>query len=257
MKYFTVIFLVITSVLTGCKNSGKVTTKNQESTTEKVAVEKTNETIASSSNTHKVVVIEKIPAGGYVYLKVSEKEKQYWIAVPGKQVKIGATYYYDGGMEMRNFESKILKRTFDRVIFAQGIREKNNEVGSKHKKETNKKVNAVKKKNTTPKSKVGIIEKASNGIRVADLFENPKAYQNKQVIIKGKAVKVNNGIMGVNFIHLQDGTTGNGQYDITVTSNEIVKIGDIITLKGTVILNKDFGAGYVFDVLIEKAVVLK
>ncbi|WCC44697.1 hypothetical protein PJW08_14055 [Tenacibaculum finnmarkense] len=261
MKYFTVIFLVITSVLTGCKNSGKVTIKNQESTTEKVAVEKNNDQNSDKkamySNAHKVVVIEKIPAGGYVYLKVSEKEKEYWIAVPGKQVKIGATYYYDGGMEMRNFESKILKRTFDRVIFAQGIREKINEVGSKPKKETNKKANAVKKKNTTPKSKVGIIEKASNGIRVADLFENPKAYQNKEVIIKGKAVKVNNGIMGVNFIHLQDGTTGNGQYDITVTGNEIVKIGDIITLKGTVILNKDFGAGYVFDVLIEKAVVLK
>ncbi|WP_233883026.1 hypothetical protein [Tenacibaculum piscium] len=254
MKYFTVIFLVITSVLIGCKNSENTTAITPKSITEKVVVEKNTEEKVMSSNTHQVVVLEKIDAGGYVYLKVSEKEKeegkQYWIAVPGKQVKIGATYYYDGGMEMRNFESKTLKRTFDRVIFAQGIRDEKKKINNNIKNKT------IKKNATTGKSKINI-EKATNGIRIAQLFENPKAYQNKEVSIKGQAVKVNNGIMGVNFIHLQDGTTGNGQYDITVTSNESVKIGDIITLKGTVILNKDFGAGYVFDVLIEKAVVLK
>ncbi|WP_233899906.1 hypothetical protein [Tenacibaculum piscium] len=254
MKYFTVIFLVITSVLIGCKNSKNTTAITPKSITEKVVVEKNTEEKVMSSNTHQVVVLEKIDAGGYVYLKVSEKEKeegkQYWIAVPGKQVKIGATYYYDGGMEMRNFESKTLKRTFDRVIFAQGIRDEKKKINNNIKNKT------IKKNATTGKSKINI-EKATNGIRIAQLFENPKAYQNKEVSIKGQAVKVNNGIMGVNFIHLQDGTTGNGQYDITFTSNESVKIGDIITLKGTVILNKDFGAGYVFDVLIEKAVVLK
>jgi hypothetical protein len=62
--------------------------------------------------------------------------------------------------------------------------------------------------------------------------------------------------MGVNFMHLQDGTKGNGQFDITVTSNDRFIVGNIVTIKGTVVLNKDFGAGYSYDVLIEKAVIL-
>ena len=106
------------------------------------------------------------------------------------------------------------------------------------------------------KTSVVNVEKAPNGIRIAELFENPKAYLNKQVIIKGQVVKVNNGVMQVNFVHLQDGSTGNGKYDITITTNDEFKIGEVVTIKGTVILNKDFGAGYVYDVLIEKAVIL-
>ncbi|WBX72790.1 hypothetical protein PG913_07690 [Tenacibaculum pacificus] len=246
MKYFTVIFLMILGFITSCKDSEKSKmTKSTKSTTEKKSVKK-----VASSNSHKIVVIEKIPAGGYIYLKVLENDKKYWIAVPGRQIKIGATYYYDEGMEMKNFESKILKRTFDTVIFAQGVRDEENKTKNKINNRT------VKKNINKRKTKVVNIEKAINGIRISELFENPKVYQNKEVIIKGEVVKVNNGIMGVNFIHLQDGTTGNGEYDITITTNEKVKVGDIITIKGTVILNKDFGAGYLFDVLIEKVSVL-
>ncbi|MEX6625341.1 hypothetical protein [Tenacibaculum salmonis] len=246
MKYFTVIFLIILGFITSCKDSEKSKTiKPTKNLTEKKSVEN-----LVSLNTHKVVVIEKIPAGGYIYLKVSENDKKYWVAVPGREIKIGATYYYDEGMEMKNFESKILKRTFDTVIFAQGVRDEENKTKNKINNKT------IKKSTNKGKTKVVNIEKAANGIQISELFENPKTYQNKEVIIKGQAVKVNNEIMGVNFIHLQDGTTGNGEYDITITTNEKVKIGDIITIKGTVILNKDFGAGYLFDVLIEKAIVL-
>ncbi|KGL62667.1 OB-fold nucleic acid binding domain-containing protein [Polaribacter sp. Hel1_85] len=235
MKYFTLIFLITIGLLTGCKESEKTKTKK-----EKVPVE-----TLTSQNTHQIVVLEKIAAGGYVYLKVLEKEKEYWVAVPGRQIKIGATYYYDGGMEMRKFESKSLKRTFESVIFAQGIRDKKNGVKKVEKSNLQK-----------GKSNVVNVEKAPNGIRIATLFENLEKYQNKQVIIKGQVVKVNNGILGVNFLHLQDGTKGNGKYDITVTSNDEFKIGDVVTIKGTVVLNKDFGSGYAYEVLIEKAIIL-
>ena len=237
MKYFTLLFLITIGLLTGCKDSEKA-----KPTEEKKPIEN----VASSSNTHQVVVNEKIAAGGYIYLKVSEKDKEYWMAIPGRPIEIGATYYYDQGMEMGKFESKSLKRTFENIVFAQGVRDNKDAVKTAKKKIVNK-----------GNSKVVNIDKAANGIRVAELFENPEAYQNKEVIIKAQVVKVNNGIMGVNFMHLQDGTKGNGQFDITVTSNERFRVGSVVTIKGIVVLNKDFGAGYSYDVLIEKAIILQ
>ena len=236
MKYFTLIFLIIIGLLTGCKDS-----KKAKPAEKKVPVES-----VTSSNTHQVVVIEKIAAGAYIYLKVSEKDKEYWMAIPGRPIEIGATYYYDQGMEMGKFESKSLKRTFDHIVFAQGVRDNKDAVKTAKKRIVNK-----------GNSKVVNVDKATNGIRIAELFKNPEAYQNKQVIIKAQVVKVNNGIMGVNFMHLQDGTKGNGQFDITVTSNDRFRVGSVVTIKGIVVLNKDFGAGYSYDVLVEKAVILQ
>ena len=222
MKYFTLLFLITIGLLTGCKDSEKV-----KHTKEKKPVEN----VVSFSNTHEVVVLEKIAAGGYMYLKVSEKDTKYWMAIPGRPIEIGATYYYDQGMEMGKFESKSLKRTFEHIVFAQGVRDNKDVIKTAKKKIVNK-----------GNSKVVNVDKAANGIRIAELFENPEAYQNKQVIIKAQVVKVNNGIMGVNFMHLQDGTKGNGQFDITVTSNDRFRVGSVVTIKGTVVLNKDFGA---------------
>ncbi len=244
MKKIIALSLMILCFLVSCKDSGKT-----KSTEEKIPYEDVIKTTKVegliNKNTHQIIVIEKLAAGGYIYLNVLEKGKEYWMAIPGRQIEIGATYYYDGGMEMIKFESKTLKRTFESVIFAEGVREKMNGIQKVEK-------ISVSKGDTSAVN----VEKAPNGIRIAELFKNPKGYLNKQVIIKGEVVKVNNGIMNVNFVHLQDGTKANGEYDVTITSNDTFKIGDVVTIKGTVVLNKDFGAGYVYDVLIEKAVVL-
>ncbi|MDO6759315.1 hypothetical protein Q4566_03815 [Tamlana sp. 2_MG-2023] len=244
MKKFIALSLTTICLLVSCKDSEKTTPKKEQNSYEDVI--KTNKTEdLASENTHKIIVTEKISSGGYIYLKVKENEEEYWMSIPDRQIEIGATYYYDGGMVMKNFESKTLNRTFENVIFAEGIRDQIN------------KVKQVENRNIQKgKLSVDNIEKAPNGIRIAELFENPEAYSNKEIIIKGEVVKVNNGIMQVNFVHLQDGSIGNGQYDITITTNDEFKIGEVVTIKGTVILNKDFGAGYVYDVLIEKAVKL-
>jgi hypothetical protein len=239
MKKIILTSITVIGILASCTNSGS----NKATQEEYQPIEQKTNTIHATNSVHKVVVKETIASGGYVYLKVSEKETEYWMAIPNRKVEVGATYYHDGGMMMKNFESKTLKRTFAEVLFAQGIRE--NQDGA----------NEVAKKSTAQgETSVSGIDKAPNGIRIAELFENTKGFEGKEVIIKGKVVKVNNGIMGVNFAHLQDGTTGNGQYDITFTSNDTFNVDDVVTIKGVVVLNKDFGAGYTYDVIIEKAV---
>ena len=79
----------------------------------------------------------------------------------------------------------------------------------------------------------------------------------KTVKIRGKVVKVNNGIMKRNFLHIQDGTGGQGTNDVTITSDQTANVGDEVTVTGTVVLNRDFGFGYMYPILIEQSTIDK
>jgi hypothetical protein len=94
-----------------------------------------------------------------------------------------------------------------------------------------------------------------NLVSVADLYKGKDALNGQQVTLSGKVVKVNNRIMGRNFLHLQDGTGSaeDGSNDITVTSQDTANVGDQVTITGTLVLDHDFGGGYSYPLLIEKA----
>lgn len=96
------------------------------------------------------------------------------------------------------------------------------------------------------------IKKTVEGVNV-----DQAALKGKIVQIHGKVVKVNNGIMKRNFLHIQDGTGGQGTNDITVTSNQTANVGDEVTVTGTVALNVDFGFGYMYPILIEQSTIEK
>lgn len=88
---------------------------------------------------------------------------------------------------------------------------------------------------------------------VAALYQEKSALAGKEVRVQGKVVKVNNGIMDRNFLHVQDGTGGEKTNDIPVTSKQTAKVGDQVLVKGRVLVNKDFGAGYAYPLLLEEA----
>ena len=88
---------------------------------------------------------------------------------------------------------------------------------------------------------------------VAALNQNKATLAGKTVSAQGKVVKVNNGIMGRNFLHLQDGTGDAANNDLTITSKQTAKVGDQVTISGVVALNKDFGSGYSYPLLIKEA----
>jgi CRISPR/Cas system CMR subunit Cmr6 (Cas7 group RAMP superfamily) len=78
-----------------------------------------------------------------------------------------------------------------------------------------------------------------------------KSYSGKVVKIKGKVTKFNPAIMEKNWVHIQDGTDFRNEFDITVTTNVFVTVGDTITFEGKIALDQDFGYGYVYKVLME------
>ncbi len=88
-------------------------------------------------------------------------------------------------------------------------------------------------------------------IKITDLFANKKSYDGKVVKVTGKVVKYNPGIMGKNWVHIQDGTDYEGVYDLTVTTSQPAKVGDIMTFEGKIALDKDFGYGYFYTVIME------
>ena len=208
------------------------------------------EAVKENTNSHTITVKEVLNANSYTYLLATEGEKEFWIAVPKTDVKVGKTYTYEGGMEMKKFESKDLKRTFDSVFFVEGLIDPDAPEVTE--------TAAINPKDILPDTELSKgITLAKGAISLHDLFSGRDKLEGKTVILTGKVVKFMPEIMSKNWIHLQDGTSYNGFNDITITTLEKVKVDEIVTLKGTVVLNKDLGSGYKYDVLIEDAVVVK
>ena len=89
------------------------------------------------------------------------------------------------------------------------------------------------------------------------LYQEKANLSGHQVQLRGKIVKVNNAIMNRNFLHLQDGTGQEGKNDLTITSQDTAEVGDEVVVTGTIAVDKDFGAGYTYPILLEQATVAK
>jgi hypothetical protein len=192
-------------------------------------------------------VTETMNSGGYTYVKLENSGKEMWVAVPNMAVKIGETMSFAPGMEMRNFESKSLNRTFETIIFSAGPAGGSSAADQ----------SAQKAKATAAPAEEIKVEKASapNAYTVAELHEKSAELDKKPVALRGKVVKVSPAIMGKNWIHIQDGSgsASGGTNDLLVTSQDLPAVGDVVTAKGTLYKDKDFGSGYKYGVIIEEA----
>ena len=92
---------------------------------------------------------------------------------------------------------------------------------------------------------------------VEALYQEKADLSGHQVQLHGKIVKVNNAIMNRNFLHLRDGTGKDGSNDLTITSQDTAEVGDEVVVTGTITVDKDFGAGYTYPILLEQATVSK
>ena len=208
--------------------------------------------------THSVIVKEVLSATSYTYLFVSEGEKEYWIAIPSMNVEVGKTYSFENPMEMKNFESKDLKRTFETIYFVEGIVDLS--LPLKNEDEVKNPHNALTQTGDGGETKTQLlpgITLTKGAISLHDLFSTKDNLAGKTVTLTGKVVNYNPDIMNKNWIHMQDGSSFNGFNDVVVTTLAKVAVDDIISIKGVVSLNKDLGYGYKYDVLIEDATLVK
>jgi hypothetical protein len=192
---------------------------------------------------HIAKVIEKIPAKGYTYLQVSENKEDFWIAVPTMEVEIGETVYFSRYMVMYDFKSDNIDKSFDEILFVEDARKSPTPDEMKN---IHSGVASVEKQTIT-------INQVKDGKTVQQIFADKSSLSGQSVKVKGKVVKFNKQIMKRNWIHIQDGTGTEKDFDLVITSDDEVSVGDIIVAEGKVSVDKDFGAGYFFPVLIEDA----
>ncbi len=234
------LFIVLAFALFACNST---TTEAYQEQAPKSATHETPEM-------HKAVVEEVMQTSVYTYLLMNENGSKAWIAIPKKEVNPGETYYYKEGVEMPNFKSKELDRTFDKVSLVEGISAGPTQTKSPG---TMQQQQQPAGKQTPARGVVAEITHAEDEVSLARIFADPGAYANKTVKVRGTVVKVNEHIMGKNWIHIQDGTEHDGQFDLTITTLETVKPGNVVTVEGNIILNKDFGYGYNYDIIMEDA----
>ncbi len=200
-------------------------------------------------------VVQTMNSGGYTYVEIENKGKKLWVAIGETKIKKGDMVTFKPGAVMENFESKTLKRKFDRIIFSEGLATPG--AAAAEPKPTGSKDKAVATKENVK------VEKAAgaNAYTVEDLYKKRAALNNKPVTVKGKVVKVSMGIMQRNWIHIQDGTgnASKGTHNLVVTSTaqNVPAKGDVVTASGTFIKDKDFGSGYKYEAIIENATFAK
>jgi len=196
-------------------------------------------------------VLEVQNVEGYSYLRLKTAQGDTWAAVPTAKVKKGEKVTIAEPMVMNNFESKALKRKFDKVVF--GTLASGAAVAAAAAAQPAVPPHALPKGVEAPDAKV---PKASgpDARTVAEIMTKPDALKEKPVVVRAKIVKINSGIRGVNWVHLRDGSgsAASGTNDLIITTKEELKVGDIVTMKGVVRTDKDFGAGYVYKVLVEE-----
>jgi len=191
-------------------------------------------------------VLEVRDVESYTYLRLKTKDGETWAAISRAPVKTGAKVTLENVMVMKDFESRSLKRTFPTILFGSLAGAAGNGMAPARA--------APAPAPDTPDAKV---PKASgpNARTVAEIVTKSAELKDKPVLVRGKVVKYNAAIMEKNWIHLRDGSgsAANGSNDLIVTSANQVKVGDVVTVKGIVRTDKDFGSGYAYKVLVEDA----
>ena len=186
----------------------------------------------------------------YTFLRLRTDRGETWAAVPATgTIRKGSKVTIDNVTVMKNYQSPELKKTFATIAF-----------GSVGQGERPGGGNAMVAAHTgvVPAQDPAVRVARANALNartVAEVLANPVAFKDKPVVIRGKVVKYNPGIMGKNWIHLQDGTGSAAAKtnDLLVTTTEPASVGDVVTVKGVLHTDKDFSLGYSYKALVEEA----
>jgi membrane-associated protease RseP (regulator of RpoE activity) len=209
--------------------------------------------VAAKPSNLKVIsgeVLEVKDVESYTYMRLKTASGEVWSAVATAAVKKGDKVSIEDATQMDNFESKTLKKKFPVIFFGNLANPKLSpaaaaQVASAH--AAAPKVEGVDAK----------VSKANgpDARSVSEMVSKVAELKDKNVVVHAKVVKYNGGIMGKNWLHLRDGSgaAADGSNDIAATTQEQLKVGDVVTLKGILRKDKDFGSGYTYKVLIEEA----
>ncbi len=195
-------------------------------------------------------VVETMDAATYTYALIDTGAAKAWVAAPQFIVKVGDTLAVADAMPMNDYRSKTLNRTFDVVYFSGNVR-----VNGKPALAPTAPANSAAA--AAPKAaNLANIPRAPNGQTVAEILTDKNKFAGQPIAIRARVVKYNAQILGKNWLHLRDGSGGEGTNDLTVTTNAEVKVGDLVLVTGKLTTDRDFGSGYTYAAIVENATVV-
>ncbi len=192
---------------------------------------------------HQVEVLELLNTAKYTYLKVKENDEPYWIATMKDDFKVGDTFLYRGGLLKTNFHSDEYDRIFEKLYLVSEIARQDGE--------DQVQTNIQEEEVNTSISKDFKKPDIKDLVDLSDLVSSPEQYKDKTVKVYGEVVKINPDIMDRNWLHIKDGTADN--FDFVITSQTFVPVGHAMVFEGSIALDKDFGAGYAYTIIMENA----
>ena len=191
---------------------------------------------------HSVVVKEVLQAERYSYLLVTHGDKEMWVATMKAPYTPGESYKMKTGLLKTNFKSIEHNRTFAEIYLVSEIYPETAQAQSAA---TRDEIDELQPAAAVPE---GVT-------RLADIINAPQDYAGKSVRIYGKVLKVNPNIMERNWMHIDDGSAPD--YDFVLTTQNQIPVGHEVAFEGTIALNKDFGAGYTYEIIMENAKLVK
>jgi hypothetical protein len=239
---------------------------------------------AAMPGTWQGTVAETMNSGGYTYVLLDTGAQQVWCATTQTPVAVGDKVTIPQGQLMVDFRSPALDRVFPEIYFTSAVWQQGSEpqggampgghpgmggdphggmgMGGDPHGGTGMGAGmgggpAGGGKLSLDDQHVSGIQKVAGGYQVGEIHARSAELAGKAVKVRARVVKFTPNIMGTNWVHIQDGSGEGATVDLTVTTAEIVAVGDVIVAEGILAANKDFGAGYVYAAIIEKATVTK
>lgn len=234
-QIISLVSVIILFALVSCDNSSQQTT-----------------TVVSDYS-NQGVIQEVLQTSNYTYLLMKEGDIENWMAINRMDLNEGQTLYYNRGAAMQNFHSKELDRDFPTVYFVQEVSITPN---APEQKMVDPMQSGTPQKPELVKQNIEVAH-ADGAITISKLYSNKEKYTGKKVKVTGKITKYNDMIMNRNWFHIQDGTEHDGNFDLTITSMDVANVGATVTFEGVIALDKDFGAGYFYPVIMEDATIIK
>ncbi|MCA9003332.1 MAG: DNA-binding protein [Planctomycetes bacterium] len=184
-------------------------------------------------------VVETMQSGGYTYALLDTGTEQLWAAGITPPMQVGATVVASNLTPMKGFTSGTLNRTFDLIYFAGAMQAQGEQT------------------HTAPAAQEAAapiqVQHAEGDQTIEQVFASRDQFVGQEISLTGKVTKFNADIMGKNWLHLQDGTGGPGSNDLTITTDQVVAVGDLVHVRGVLVADKDFGFGYKYELIVEDA----
>lgn len=240
-------FILLMADIINSPFSEQKNTKEQQQIAEQ---ENTEEEQIVSNRIHGKVT-EVIDVTGYTYIEVDTGNKKVWAAGPITPLKIGDTISFLTEMPMVNFYSKSMQRDFPIIYFvgrfitdAETPANKAAAIAAPHAQINQEQVAKPAKE----------INKVEGGNTIAEIYAQKHDLKGKTIRVRGQVSKFTAEVMGKNWLHIRDSSTPD---DLTITTDGTVAINDIVIIEGKLGLDKDYGYGYKYPIILEDAKLTK